>query len=666
MSTTERETGRSHPADARPGGPAVKRSAAEMPHWTDLDGVPGPCRGRAVAALLGRVVTAGRRVLVAGPHEIALVAVLAGPGARVTWLLRSRRDALRAAEAPGPWEVVCGGPAALDGQSYDLVVALDGLERVVSAEGRQSSWAQALDALTALLAPGGTLLLGVANPLGVHELTAATPSPHDHADRHWDAPATVDPDRPGSADRLRDRLADRGLRVERLWLGFPDPTAPAVLLDARVAQGDPVLPAGLDGLVTAALAGAWPTIARARTDGPAGAEDRAQKDGPARAHDRERNDRQAGADDRAQTDGRAGADDRARNGGSTRAGATPVERPWLTDPRPIAADAVANGLGEAFAPLWLVLATRAAVGEDGAEPAENLPEIVYAEPAGPYAVTWLISGGTRRVPPPAPARGVVYGVDRDTALLDGPVPRGPGFEQVLLEACRRRDTPRVRRLLTAYASWLREQTAARDEVDGAAAATAFDGLAVTAGGLAPLDPSWSAGVRPYPVVLARALRRFAVRLLTSGAVHPWPSTLDADALARVLTGAAGQHPDPVAVAAAVELEADLAAAAAGLDPEERAALRDRLTAVDTGTAPADGAYRELWLAHERLRGEFDHARAVVAEQRGTLRVRADELRAARGTIARLKGSVSFRLGRALLAPARLVASWGRALTRRRH
>ncbi|MEV4410707.1 class I SAM-dependent methyltransferase [Catellatospora sp. NPDC049609] len=568
---------------------AVTRTPVEMPHWSDLTGAPGPFRGRAAAALLALAVPADARVLVAGPHDPALVAALPVPPERVTWLLRSRHDALAAAAATGV-EVVCGGPEAPAGRAYDVIVALDGLDRVVSAEGRQLGWAQALETVAGLLAPGGTLLLGLANPLGVHELTALTPTPHEGADRHWHAPAVTDPDRPGSPDRLDTVLARDGLSVRRRWLGYPDPVAPALLLDpqagaVQAADGEP------SGAVSAALADAWA--------------------------------------------GEPGA-------------------PTLGDPHALAADALANGLGAAFAPLWLVLAVR--------EPADlpELPELVAAEPAGPAAVTWTLRGGAREVVPPAPADVAAFGVGRDLSLLAGPVPAGPGFARVLRDACRRRDTPRVRRLLIAYADWLRGHADERGLVGGAYACTGLDGLVLTGDGPAVLDRSWFAGERPYPVVLARTLRRFAVDLLTRGAVHPWPDTLDADALTLVLTGAAGQRPDPDAVAQAVAFEADLRAARAGLDRTGRDELARRLAAVDAGTPPDVAAYQELLLAHRRLRTELEHARGVTARTDQQRRAAEDALRGARRTAAQLRGSASFRLGRALLAPAR----WARAAVRR--
>ncbi|GAA1613337.1 class I SAM-dependent methyltransferase [Catellatospora bangladeshensis] len=621
MSTVER--------DRRTAGGTAARTPVEMPHWSDLTGPPGPCGGRAAVTLLARAVSPLARVLVAGPHEPALVAGLPVPPERITWLLRSRHDAVDAARAAGA-EVVCGGPEAVAGRSYDVIVALDGLDRVVSAEGPQAGWVPALDALAALLAPGGLLLLGVANPLGVHELTALTPTPHEAADRHWHAPAAADPDRPGSPDRLRAVLARDGLTVRRLWLGYPDPLAPVLLLDPEACGPD--APGGMGAAVDLALAGAW-----------------AGRDGAA----------------------------------------------VLSDPHTLAADALANGLGSAFAPLWLVAAVRPSttvpqadtsagpgipegslatsgmhpghgpMPESGERPAARsgavLPELIHAEPAaGPHTATWTFTGAERAAVTSAAPDGELFGITRDVAAVAGPVPAGPGFERVLRDACRRRDTPRVRALLAAYADWLRGRTDEQGQVAGAYACTGLDGLALSPGGPAVLDPSWSAGPRPLAVVLARTLHRFAERLLTGGAVHPWPSTLDAAELTLVLVGAAGERPDPAAVTAAVEFDADLRAAAAGLDQAGRDRLARRAATVGTGTAPDVAAYRELLLADRRLRGELEHARGVAARAEQQRRAAEEAARAARQTVAQLKGSASFRLGRALLAPAR----WARGAARR--
>ena len=221
----------------------------EMADWTDEAPVSGPM----LTGLLDRLrplVPGGGRILVAGPHDLSLVDSLT-PFAEVTCLVRSQTDALELG-AHGV-TVLCGTLAKLtDTDHYDLVVALDGVDRLCSPEGPQYDWTDSVRVLRRALRPGGSLLLAVENELGVPRLVApATVTSRDHGWRPLGEFGTS----PGHPDRLAERLTADGLHVTWLATTWPSAATPtlAVTVD-RLREG----PAGaLSAIVTGAVAVAY-------------------------------------------------------------------------------------------------------------------------------------------------------------------------------------------------------------------------------------------------------------------------------------------------------------------------------------------------------------------------------------------------------------------------
>ncbi|MET9269675.1 class I SAM-dependent methyltransferase [Kribbella sp. NPDC003557] len=178
----------------------------EMLNWSDLR--PGDARpaaaGPAAAALLAASLTADDAVLLAGPHAVELVSAVASQVASADLLVRSAPDAEELAELLDgvKGQVFCGSVdrfAAAEGESYDVIVALDGLERLVGPDTANFPWADALDRLRGRLRPGGRLLLGATNTFGFDRLiqpdiTAALPRDEDWARDTADrAPAGLKP-----------------------------------------------------------------------------------------------------------------------------------------------------------------------------------------------------------------------------------------------------------------------------------------------------------------------------------------------------------------------------------------------------------------------------------------------------------------------------------------
>ena len=233
--------------------PRVRQLGGEMVAWTDWDparapGVPG---GGVLQLVSGELSGPGRRVLVAGPHDAELVRALVAAGGEVDWLVRSLADAERLAEEVTTVAMLSGSVTALDETTYDVVVALDGLDRLSTAEDNGPGWADVLGLLSSRVRPGGTLVLAHENPLGVHRLVEIDPGPGLALDSEWYRPAGVATDRPASPAQAWARLADNGLLPVATYAGYPIPAEPTVLIGPRSVE--PALAGALSVELSVAL-----------------------------------------------------------------------------------------------------------------------------------------------------------------------------------------------------------------------------------------------------------------------------------------------------------------------------------------------------------------------------------------------------------------------------
>jgi hypothetical protein len=365
----------------------------EMPLFSDLDATHGPvpAGGAALRPLLGAV---SGRTLVVGPHDPDLIAAL--PVSDVTVLVRSESDAA----VLDRYAVLCGSlekvPAVA---AYDTVVALDGLDRLISAEAPDRSWDEILAMVAGLVRPGGRLLLGVENPFGLHRLVALPPG---LSDADW-----VVAESPGGLEKVRGRLAGPGLAVVRDFAAYPDIRMGREAFDSRGADSPPA--------------------------------DSARADSP-RA-DLPRGGRQALRPTSASllSDSFAKNPDLSGFVEARLSAAVTAMKDVLADPRRLATGAVRSGLVSELAPGWIILA-------------EKGPGAVEAGASGDASAVWAEGRPAAGAVSWPDAVIVVDGAAREIRLLDASLPRGRTLEDLLLAACRRRDLPAVRELLNA---WLR-------------------------------------------------------------------------------------------------------------------------------------------------------------------------------------------------------------------
>ncbi|GIE98617.1 hypothetical protein [Paractinoplanes rishiriensis] len=180
----------------------------ELQPWTDY-GAHSPAGGAALLALLGDLLPErSARTLVAGPHDRAVLDLAAARSAALTVLVRSVSDAAALREwLPEPHVTVVAG--ALDGLTgvppFDVVLAADGLDRVLGADSPALDWPGRLAELDRLAAPDALVVVAVENEFALTGLLDRRPADARHGDEEW-RPLHDDPDRPTSPAQVTAAL----------------------------------------------------------------------------------------------------------------------------------------------------------------------------------------------------------------------------------------------------------------------------------------------------------------------------------------------------------------------------------------------------------------------------------------------------------------------------
>jgi hypothetical protein len=222
------------------GSITVEVVPGEMQPWSDAEGSRPPAGGPALRALLDDVLPRASRALIAGPHERDVVELVAARSEYVTVLLRSVSDAtaLDSALAATNVTVVAG---ALDGfvnrggrQRYDVVVAADGLDRLLGTDSAALDWPQRASALARAAGTDGVVVVGCANEFALTGLLDRRPVDNRHRDDEW-RPLHDDPLRPASPEQLTTALADAGFGGAALYAVFGAEGRPHAIVDVPAA-----------------------------------------------------------------------------------------------------------------------------------------------------------------------------------------------------------------------------------------------------------------------------------------------------------------------------------------------------------------------------------------------------------------------------------------------
>ncbi|WP_285773419.1 hypothetical protein [Microtetraspora sp. NBRC 13810] len=570
--------------------------------------------------LVRRASPAPGRVLLLGPHPDDFVDWLVGRARSVAVALRSFPDARRLGErhaGRAGFAVYCGQFTKLAGmEPFDVVLALDGFERVHSAESAEHPWRDTLAEVAALVAPGGTVVIATRNELGVQTLADARP--HARADGDW-FPGGFDETRPGGHERLIGALESYGLTAGACYAAFPTAEAPRALfaIDALLHEGRPLpdavtVPACArdhDGRsvvadpvqlarkafrrgLAARLAPSWVTVARRVPAAEGGEVPPAQNE-------------QAQAAEGEQVPAAKGEQALAVEGEQVRAvmgeQAYAVEGEQVPavkgEQLPVAGGGEVAAAGRGELPLGLA-------EDDVCGPPWTLVQELRRDGRGRW---------TRHVPGDA-APVALDRVRRDPAMLSGAVPEGRVLAEVLLTACAYDDVQTIRQVLRQLGGWL----AARSQdgmLPGELVFATADNVVWDGERLQLLDPSWAlAEPVPLEVALTRVMRRFAVALLRSGGHHPWPWSADPERLTATLLSFCGLTLDRDHLERAVALEEE---------------IRATLGAAAPGRQASPESYRRLLAVRDRLSETLADAQARIDRLEVKLTARERELRRAK-------------------------------------
>ncbi|MBO9522527.1 MAG: hypothetical protein J7518_13390 [Nocardioidaceae bacterium] len=200
----------------------------EMRLWTDRASAVRPAAGGPVLAPLvaDLLKQVDGSVLVVGPHGDEVLAPVAARGGTV--LVRALPDGEEIAGRHPGLRVVCGDLVHAALEPFDLVVALDGVDRVASNDFDPTPWRERFDRLVSLVAPGGVLAATVDNPESVLALADGRRLTERREFGDWEPPHDTDPTRPRRAGDVVAILEAAGLSATAFASGWV-PSSPGVI-----------------------------------------------------------------------------------------------------------------------------------------------------------------------------------------------------------------------------------------------------------------------------------------------------------------------------------------------------------------------------------------------------------------------------------------------------
>ncbi|MBW6439464.1 hypothetical protein KZ829_37640 [Actinoplanes hulinensis] len=242
----------------------------ELQPWTDENPAGGPALTALLADLLP--VRIGR-ALVAGPHDAGVLDLLARRSEDLTVLVRSVGDAAALRDRGTVVNGALDGLAAENPTRYDVIIAADGLDRLLGPDSPALDWTERADLLRGLAAPGALVVIAVENAFSITGLLDRRPAHERHSDDEW-RPLRDDPRRPTSPAQIEavfgpvthryarfatHTLLDSGA-LRRTRPGFPGARL-ALAGIAAEASATPLLAPVTDAAEAAARAGMLDAVA---------------------------------------------------------------------------------------------------------------------------------------------------------------------------------------------------------------------------------------------------------------------------------------------------------------------------------------------------------------------------------------------------------------------
>ncbi len=597
----------------------------EMLNWSDLNGTEeGPFASPLVVPILSQLLGKQTTALVVGPTAPWLLERLADQVGSLDIVVRSWPDAhaLNLRLNGKPVRIFCGGfeKFAEPAGHYDVVLAMDGIPRVFSADSEDLPWLDTLHRLRDLVKPGGRLVLGVTNGLGLDAMLDADSSVKPPTDDNWPTSSRVDLEAPPGLDAVRAALTSAGLRTDQHYAVYPQATKTSLMVHERVLSehtGDEVL-AILASSSFAQGLGARPVL----------------------------------------TDPRRMAREMMRHGtGLSLAPGwlflTSTESP---DARP-PAEPDENDFGY----------PDALITDNLDHPYWSTVSQLTRDADGHWQRTLVNVGRST-------SNRASGHLQREPARLAVSVPTGTLLEEQFLTACRHDDLNALRRLVRSYAQWLHDTaelqpwkdpwsadtgTEERLVIPGGAVFGTFENVMYDGQRMAILDGSWNTTLQvPYEIALTRALRRFGYRVLAGGLRHPWPSGMSPNRLTVTLASMVGVTVTPHLLERSARLEVELEGQQRNNTETNDQQLYFELQTMGEqpmGTEPGQPrGYREALATVGRMSTELAEAQSQIEWLDKTVQLREDQLRKERRLHDDVKNSVSFAIGRGVTAPFRLL------------